>query len=388
MSESYYSSEPVHVLEIRRQLQRFVQEKLPRERRIELDKQCTWDRNLFKEIAEMGLIGLTVPEEYGGAGLDLYAATAVIDELCQGGPSVAGPYIHAAFYGGMNLSENGSEAQKQELLPKIVRGEVLFSYGLSEPNVGGDLTAVETKCVREGNEIILNGSKRWCTGADWADYILCLARSGDENAKRNNLSFILVPTDTKGISMTPLEHINLRYTKSMDVFFDDVRLPIDSIVGGEKNWNRGFQTLTGKALDVEKIEITAVAFGTARLAVDQAWNYAQERVQFGKPISQHQTIRHKLITAKTKLEACRHMLYHSAWLANEGHPCSVETAMAKLFCADVGLEIGIACQQVLGAYGLSDSYDVERCVRDLLGMPIVGGSSDIQKNNFASMLKL
>lgn len=388
MSKSFYSNEPDHVVEIRRQLQRFVQERMPREKRIEWDKQCTWDRKLFSEIAEMGFIGLTVPEEYGGAGLDLYAATCVIDELCQGGPSVAGPYIHAAFYGGMNLSENGSEAQKQELLPKIVRGEILFSYGLSEPNVGGDLTAVETKCERVGDEIILNGSKRWCTGADWADYIFCLARSGDQNAKRNNLSFVLVPTNTQGISMTPLEHMNLRYTKSMDVFFDDVRLPVDSIVGGEENWNRGFQTLTGKALDVEKIEITAVAYGVARAALDQAWLYAQERVQFGKPISQHQSIRHKLVTAKTKLEACRHMLYHGAWLANEGLPCSVETAMAKLFCADVGLEIGIACQQVLGAYGLSDAYDVERCVRDLLGMPIVGGSSDIQKNNLASMLKL
>lgn len=388
MSKSFYSNEPDHVVEIRRQLQRFVQERMPREKRIEWDKQCTWDRKLFNEIAEMGFIGLTVPEEYGGAGLDLYAATCVIDELCQGGPSVAGPYIHAAFYGGMNLSENGSEAQKQELLPKIVRGEILFSYGLSEPNVGGDLTAVETKCERVGDEIILNGSKRWCTGADWADYIFCLARSGDQNAKRNNLSFVLVPTNTQGISMTPLEHMNLRYTKSMDVFFDDVRLPVDSIVGGEENWNRGFQTLTGKALDVEKIEITAVAYGVARAALDQAWLYAQERVQFGKPISQHQSIRHKLVTAKTKLEACRHMLYHGAWLANEGLPCSVETAMAKLFCADVGLEIGIACQQVLGAYGLSDAYDVERCVRDLLGMPIVGGSSDIQKNNLASMLKL
>lgn len=388
MTESYYSSEPSHVIEIRRQLQRFVQEKLPREKRILLDKECTWDRQIFSEFSEMGLIGLTVPEEYGGAGLDLYAATAVIDELCQGGPSMAGPYIHAAFYGGMNLSENGSESQKQELLPKIVRGEVLFSYGLSEPNVGGDLTAVETKCERVGDEIILNGSKRWCTGADWADYIFCLARSGDETAKRNNLTFIIVPTNSKGITMTPLEHLNLRYTKSMDVFFDDVRLPIDSIMGGEKNWNKGFQLLTGKALDVEKIEITAVAYGMARAALEEAWQYSQERVQFGRPISKHQSIRHKLVTARTKLEACRHMLYHGAWLANEGLPCSVETAMAKLFCADVGLEIGLACQQVLGAYGLSDAYDVERCVRDLLGMPIVGGSSDIQKNNIASMLKL
>ncbi|MEL6781324.1 MAG: acyl-CoA dehydrogenase family protein [Pseudomonadota bacterium] len=388
MTDTSFASEPDHVVEIRRQLQRFVSEKMPREKRVEWDRHSTWDRALFREFAEMGLIGLTIPEAYGGAGQDIYAATAVIDELCQGGTSMAGPYIHAAFYGGMNLSENGSEAQKEALLPKLARGEIFFCYGLSEPNVGGDLTAIETRAERVGDEIVVNGAKRWCTGADWSSHIYCLVRTGPEEAKRENLTFLLIPTDTPGISMQPLAHSNLRYTESMDVYFDDVRLPADAIVGGEQNWNRGFQMLTGRALDVEKIEITAVAYGVARMAVDEAWRYAQERVQFGKPISKHQAIRHKLVAAKTKLAACRHMLYHGAWLANEGLPCSVETAMAKLFCADMGVEIGIACQQVIGAYGLSDAYDIERCVRDLLSMPIVGGSSDMQKNNLASLLRL
>jgi alkylation response protein AidB-like acyl-CoA dehydrogenase len=141
-------------------------------------------------------------------------------------------------------------------------------------------------------------------------------------------------------------------------------------------------------LDVEKIEITAVAFGIARAAVDEAWSYAQTREQFGKPISQHQAIRHKLSTARTKLQAARHMLYHGAWLADTGQPCSVETSMAKLFVADTGVEIAMACQQVMGAYGLSDAYDMERHVRDLLSMPIVGGSSDMQRNNLASLMRL
>ena len=153
-------------------------------------------------------------------------------------------------------------------------------------------------------------------------------------------------------------------------------------------WNQGWKLLTGRALDVEKIEITAVAFGAARAAVEEAWQYAKEREQFGKPIAQHQAIRHKLVTAKTRLQAAKHMLYHGAWLANEGLPCSVATSMAKLFVADIGVEIAIACQQVIGAYALSDAHDIERNVRDLLGMPIVGGSSDMQKNNLASMLKL
>jgi len=388
MTDTSYAAEPDHVTEIRRQLQRWVAEKMPREKRIAWDKDATWDRDLFKEIAEMGLIGLTIPEAYGGAGEDIYAAAAVIDELCQGGPTMAGPYIHAAFYGGMNIAENGTEAQKEAYLPKLARGEMFFCYGLSEPNVGGDLTSVETRAVREGDEIIINGAKRWCTGAEWSDYIYALVRTGPESEKRKNLTFVLIPTDAPGVSMQPLEHSNLRYTKSMDVYFDDVVIPAENIVGGEANWNRGFQMLTGRALDVEKIEITAVAYGIARAAVDEAWAYARERVQFGKPIAGHQAIRHKLVSARTKLAACRHMLYHSAWLANEGLPCSAETSMAKLFVADTGVEIALTCQQVMGAYGLSDAWDMERCVRDLLGMPIVGGSSDMQKNNLAGMWRL
>ncbi|MGB0261354.1 MAG: acyl-CoA dehydrogenase family protein [Henriciella sp.] len=385
---TYFTSEPDHISQIRDQLQRFGRSRLPREKRQQLDRAASWDREIFKELADMGLIGLTVPEELGGAGVDIVAATAVLDELCQFGSSLAGPFIHAAFYGGMNLSENGSDQQKADLLPGIVRGETFLCYGLSEPNVGGDLASVETRATRNGEDIIINGAKRWCTGADWSDYIYCLVRSGPAEERYRNLSFILIPTDTPGISMQPLEHSNLRYTKSMDVYFDNVRLPVSAVVGGPEMWNKGWETLAGRALDVEKIEITAVAYGIMRAAVEEAWIYAKERHQFDRPISEHQAIRHKLTTAKTKLQAAKHMLYHSAYLANEGLPCSVETSMAKLFVADTGVETAILCQQVMGAYALSDAYDMERNVRDLLGMPIVGGSSDMQRNNLASLLRL
>ncbi len=387
MSTSF-SAEPEHVTEIRRQLTRWVAEKMPREKRREWDKAATWDRNLFRELAAMGLVGLTIPEEYGGQGEDIYAAAAVIEELCQGGPSMAGPFIHAAFYGGLNISENGSKAQKEALLPKLARGEMFLCYGLSEPNVGGDLPSVETRVERKDGELILNGAKRWCTGADWSDYIYCLCRSGEPGDRHGNLTFVLVPTNAKGVSMQPIEHSNLRYTHSMDVYLDEVRLPESAIVGGPEKWNKGWEALAGRALDVEKIEITAVAYGIARAALEEAWKYAGERVQFGKPIGKHQAVAHKLVTARTKLAACRHMLYHAAWLASEGKPCSAETAMAKLFVADTGVEIGLACQQVIGAYGLSDAYDIERNVRELLSMPIVGGSSDMQKNNLARMWRL
>ena len=380
--------EAEHIAEIRRQLRRFVAAKMPREKRIEWDRRQTWDRALFAELADMGIIGLTVPEVYGGCGVDITAAVAVIEELAQGGTSLAGPYIHAAFYGGMNLAENGSPEQRDSLLPDIVAGRTLLAYGLSEPNVGGDLASVETTARRDGDMVVVNGAKRWCTGADWAKYIYCLVRSGDPRERHRNLSFLLVPTDAPGVTMQPIGHANLRYTASMDVWFDDVRLPASSIVGGRSMWNRGWELLAGRALDVEKIEITALGYGIARAALEEAWTYAGERRQFGKRIADHQAVRHKLVQARTRLAACRHMLYHGAWLADRGLSCSIETSMAKLFCADVGVEIALACQQVMGAYGLSDAYDMERHVRDLLGMPIVGGSSDIQKNNLAKMLRL
>jgi alkylation response protein AidB-like acyl-CoA dehydrogenase len=288
----------------------------------------------------------------------------------------------------MNLSENGSEEQKAAFLPRLARGELFFAYGLSEPDVGGDLASVTTRARLEGDEAIIDGAKRWCTGADWSDYIYTLVRSGPAEDRYRNLSFVLIPTNAPGVRMHDIQHANLRYTASQDVYFDSVRVPAGNIVGGPAMWNQGWKLLAGRALDVEKLEITAVAFGIARAALDEAWDYAQSRVQFGKAISQHQAIRHKLVVARTKLQAARHMLYHAAWLANEGRPCSTETSMAKLFVADVGVEIALACQQVIGSYALSDAFDMERHVRDLLGMPIVGGSSDMQKNNLASLWKL
>jgi len=363
---------------------------MPAELRRRLDREHRFPPELFRKLADIGVCGLTIEEEYGGQGRDLVAAVAVIEELCRGGAFLAGPFIHCAFYGGMNISENGSETQKRELLPRLARGDLLFAYGLSEPEVGGDLASVTTTAdlSADGKHIKINGFKRWCTGADWVDYIYCLVRSGPAEERYRNLSFVLIPPTLPGVQVHPIEHSNLRYTLSSDVIFEDVEVPIENLVGGEQAWNRGWRMLAGKALDVEKIEISAVTFGIAQAAVEEAWTYAQQRRQFGRPIGAHQAIRHDLAEARTKLEACRLMLYRAAWLAQEDKPCSVETSMTKLFVADTAVEIALICQRVLGAYGLAEGHDMERHVRDLLGMPIVGGSSAMQKNNIANRLGL
>jgi alkylation response protein AidB-like acyl-CoA dehydrogenase len=386
----HFAEEPEHVSILRDTIRRFVAEEMPKEKVRQWDREHRFPPELFQKLAALGVCGLTIDEEYGGHGRDLVAAVAVIEELCRGGTFAAGPFIHCAFYGGINISENGSEEQKRQLLPKLARGEMLFAYGLSEPEVGGDLASVATTAQRsaDGRSVVLNGFKRWCTGADFADYIYCLVRSDDEAPRHRNLSLVLVPPDAPGVRIHPIEHVNLRYTLSSDVILEDVRVPVENVVGGEAAWNQGWSMLAGKALDVEKIEITAVCFGVAQAAVEEAWEYAQQRRQFGRPISGHQAVRHALAEARTKLEACRLMLYRGAWLAQQDRPCSVETSMAKLFVADTAVEIALACQQVLGAYGLAEGHDMERHVRDLLGMPIVGGSSNMQKNNIANLLGL
>ena len=386
----YFTDEPEHITMLRDTLRRFVEAEAPGELVREWDRECRFPRDVFKKIGELGVCGLTVAEEFGGAGRDVVAAVAVVEELSRRSTALAGPFIHCAFYGGLNISESGSPSQKEEFLPRIARGDVIFAYGLSEPDVGGDLANVRTTSRKseDGKSVIINGTKRWCTAVKDADYIFCLTKSDSDAGKYKNLTMVLVPTDTPGISVNTINHSCIRFAETTDTIFDDVEVPVENILGGPDGWNKGWSMLAGPALDVEKLETAGCALGIATAAVDAAWQYAQERVQFGQPISGHQAVRHSLVDARTKLNACRHMLYHAAWLANENRPCSVETSMAKLFIADTAVEIGLACQRVMGAYGLAEEYDMERYVRDLLCWPIVGGSSNMQRNNIAARLKL
>lgn len=384
----YFTDEPEHITQLRDTLRRFAAAEMPREKVRAWDKANAFDRGVFDKLAALGVCGLTIDEAYGGAGRDLVAAIAVIDELARAGAAIAGPYIHCAFYGGLNISANGSEVQKRELLPRLARGEILFAYGLSEPDVGGDLASVITTARRVGDTVVVNGTKRWCTAARVADYVYTLVRSDTEAARYRNLSFVLIPTNLPGITIHTIDHLGIRYAETTDVIFEDVVVPAAQIIGGEAGWNQGWRMLAGPALDVEKLEITAVTLGIASAAVEDAWAYAQQREQFGKPISGHQAVRHALVDARTKLQACRHMLYHAAWLAQHDRPCSVETSMAKLFVAEMAVEIVLACQRVMGAYGCAEGYDMERYVRDIVCMPIVGGSSNMQRNNIANRLRL
>lgn len=385
-----YFREQEHIGMLRQSIRRFVEKEMSREKARELDKTMEFPRDVFRRLCALGVTGLTTAEEYGGAGVDILAAIVTIEELAKRSTSLTGPYIHCAFYGAMNIMENGNEAQKREYLPKLAAGEILFAYGLSEPDVGGDLASARLTgaLTEDGQALVLNGTKRWCTGARISDYIYTLARTGPKEAKYQNLSLVIVPAASAGISIVDIEHTGLRYAATTDVIYEDVVVPLDNVVGGRERLNQGWDMLVGRGLDVERLEITAVALGLAAAAVEDAWEYAQQREQFGRKICGHQAVRHALVEARTKLQACRHMLYHAAALASAGEDCSVESSMAKLFVGDNAVEIVLTCQRVMGAYGYANEYDMERYVRDVVCMPIVGGSSNMQKNNIANRLGL
>ncbi len=373
---------------LRESVRRFVARHAPREAARDWDRRNEWPREVHARLADLGVFGLTVPEEHGGAGVDIPAAMAVIEELAKRSSALACSYIMGVCYAGMNLLESGSPAQKAQLLPRVARGELLFAYGLSEPNVGGDLASVETVGRIEGGDVVIDGAKRWCTGAHIADYVFCLLRSGPKDEKYRNLSIVLVPPGLPGVTITPLGHLGIRGVETKDVTFDGVRVPVENVLGGPDMWGKGWSQLAGRALEVEKLELSAVALGLAEAAVADAWDYAQQRVQFGKPISAHQAVRHQLAQARTKVAAMRLMLAHASSLAQANRPCTVESSMAKLFCCEGAAEVTQTAMRVAGAYGLSDQFDFERYARDAIGLPIVGGSSNMQLNNIANRLGL
>jgi alkylation response protein AidB-like acyl-CoA dehydrogenase len=366
---------------LRESLERFVAREMPRSAAADWDKKNHFPRDVHKKLADLGVMGLTIPEDYGGVGRDIVATMVTIEELSRRSLAVSVPYIMAACYAGMNIEECGTDAQKAELLPKIVAGDMLFAYGLTEPDAGADLASVKTRAERDGEMIRINGAKRFCSGADIADYIYCLVRTGPAEERHRNLSFVLVPPDAKGVTISRIEAMGMKGAATTDVSFDDVEVPIANLVGGEAGWNNGWRMLVGPGLDVEKLEVAAIGIGIARAALDDAWAYATERRQFGRLIGEFQSIQHKLAEMKTQVHAARLTLYQAAWLANERRPCSLETSMAKLFCTEVSKSVALECQTILGAYGYVKDFDAERYVRDALLMPIIGGSSAVQRNN-------
>jgi butyryl-CoA dehydrogenase len=343
----------------------------------EIDEEARFNWEAVKKMGPLGLLGLNVTEEYGGAGVDSISAAIAIEELGWGCGSTA---LAIAAHNGLGCAPValfGTDEQKQQFLPSVASGEGrLTALALTEPDAGSDLKGgVKTRAQKRDGYWVINGAKMWCTNASIADYIVTLVRTDPAGGTRS-LSMIIVPTYTPGLSIAPPEKkMGLKGSPTHAVTYEDVRVPFENLLGQEGSGLK--QTLT--VLDGGRIGIGALSVGLAQAAFEEAVRYSKERTAFGNPISEHQAIQWMLADAATEIHAARLMVYYAAWLKGNDKPFSKEAAMAKMFATEMGERVCRNAIQIHGGYGYSRDYPVERIYRDARLMTIGEGTSEIQR---------
>ncbi|HEY9152141.1 MAG TPA: acyl-CoA dehydrogenase family protein [Anaerolineales bacterium] len=351
-------------------------EKEVRPKAKEVDERSEFNWDATRKMGPLGLLGLNIPEQYGGSGVDAVSAAIAIEELGWGCGSTA---LAIAAHNGLGTTPLvlfGNEELKQKWLPLIASGKnKLASLALTEPGAGSDLQGIKTKATKSNNEWIINGSKMWTTNASIAEYIITLVHTGTGNGSRS-LSMILVPTNAKGLTIGPAEKkMGLHGSPTHAVTYEDVRVPLNHLIGEE---GRGLhQTLT--TLDGGRIGIGALSIGLAQAAFEYAIAYAKERQAFGQPIANYESIQWMLADAATEIEAARLLIYRAAWLKEKSRPYNKEAAMGKLFATEMAERVCRNAIQIHGGFGYSSEYPVERIYRDARLMTIGEGTSEVQR---------
>jgi alkylation response protein AidB-like acyl-CoA dehydrogenase len=347
----------------------------PKARQVDEKAEFNWEA--ARKMGPLGLLGLNIPEEFGGAGVDAISAAIAIEELGWGCGSTA---LAIAAHNGLGcapIAMYGSDELKNRFLPGVASGEgKLAALALTEPGAGSDLKGgIKVRARRQGDEWVINGAKMWCTNASIGEFIVTLVRSDPQGGSRS-LSLIVVPTDTPGLHIGPAEKkMGLKGSPTHAVTYDDVHVPIEFLVG---EVGRGLQ-YTLSVLDGGRIGIGALSVGLAQAAFEEAIRYAKERQTFGQPIAQHQAIQWMLADAAAEIQSARLMVYYAAWLKSQQQPYQKEAAMAKMLATEMGERVCRNAIQIHGGYGYSSEYPVERIYRDARLMTIGEGTSEIQR---------
>ncbi len=335
--------------------------------------------SLRRKLADMGYFGIMIPEEYGGLGLGAFEYCLITEELSRAWMSVASIIARGNTLTG---TRHMTEAEKKEYLPRVANGEYLGAMAMSEPNAGSDVANISCRARRDGDDWIINGNKYWCTFADGADFILLMARTGtDPDPKRRHVGISAFRLDKprgelpKGCSGSPIPKIGYFGWKTWELAFDDCRVPASAMVGEE---GKAFYMI-GEFLEVARAHTAARAIGLARGALEDAMAYAQERVQFGKPIADFQAIRFMIADMATKIEAARQLMYYVCDQIDTGGRCDKEAAMVKYYASEMAERVTSDGLQILAGAGYTKLHAVERHWRDARLTKIFEGTSQIQQ---------
>jgi alkylation response protein AidB-like acyl-CoA dehydrogenase len=344
---------------------------------------------VVEQMRELGLFGVTIPEEYGGMGLDLTTYAMIVEELSRGWISVSG-IVNTHFIGSYLLMKFGTDEQKEKFLPKMATGEIRAAFSLSEPGLGSDVAAITTRAKKDGDAWAINGTKMWVTNGLRSGLVFLLAKTDPDAdpAHKGMTCFICEKEpgaaentgDYKGLTVPPqIKKMGYKGVESTELVFEDYRCPSENVLGGEDaGVNKGFGQMMD-ALEVGRVNVAARGVGLGQRALELALRYSQERRTFGKPIAQHQAIQFKLAEMGTKLEAARLLTIKAARMKDAGERSDLEAGMAKLFASESAKEIVEEALRIHGGYGYSKEYEIERLYRDAPLLLIGEGTSEIQK---------
>ena len=349
-----------------------------------IDQEEYFPEVLYKKMGKMGLMGMTVPQEFGGAGIDRVSYMIALEEISRYcGSTGLNVEAHNSLGIG-HIYEHGNEKQRKKYLPKLCSGEGFAAWALTEPNAGSDAAATQTTAVLEKDEWAINGTKQFITSGDIADVVVVMAKTDKEKGAKG-ISAIVVEKDTKGFKVGQLEDkLGLRGSHTAELIFEDCRVPKDNLLG-EKNM--GFVGAMN-ILDRGRTAVGALSVGIARGALEDCLEYSKQREQFGRPISKFQAIQWMISDMATNIDAARLLVYRAAFLEDKGLPFSIEASMAKLFSSEVAMKATRDAIQVFGGYGYTREYPVERYFRDVKLCEIGEGTSEVQRIVIAKRLGL
>jgi len=351
----------------------------------ELDEKEEFSLDLVRSMAELGLFGIFVPEEYGGSGMDYRSYIIAVEELARVDGSAAATVAAGNSLGIGPIYYYGSEEQKKEWLPRLCRGEILASFGLTEPDAGSDAGATKTNAVLKDGQWIINGSKIFITNSSSEISAVCTVQcvTGKRDDGKKELSCILVPNGTPGFEARKMTgKMMWRSSDTGELYFEDCRVPEENLLGKR---GEGFHQML-ETLDNGRLAIAAMGLGGAQGAFEKALRYSRERKQFGASISTFQANAFKLADMATRIEAARNMLYKTCRLKDAGEPFSKLAAMSKLYCSETMGEVVDEAVQLFGGYGLMREYDVERFFRDYKLLTIGEGTSEVQRIVISRMI--
>ena len=350
----------------------------------EYDREEKYPHEVYDKAVEMGLVGASIPVEYGGAGYSVLESCIIAEEMFAIDPGIAF-CILASSFGTEAVQEFGTEEQKEQFLEPVARGEKISGAAISEPDTGSDVSSVSTRAEKDGDEWVVNGNKMWISNGTVGDFFIVLCKTDPEAEGRyNGFSQIIVEADRDGFTSEKITgKMGIRASDTAELIFDDVRVPEENLVG-----NRGMGFLQQmQFFDETRTQVAAQGVGIAKGAAERALEYAQEREQFGKPIAEFQAIQHKLATMFTDLEAARNLTYKSAWsVDHRDEQLTTLASMAKEYASRVAVDVANEAVQIHGGAGYVNDFDVERFYRDAKITQIYEGTTEIQKNIIAREL--